>query len=209
MKKKIGMVLTLLLFSTSIVLAHPGRRDVNGCHTCKTNCEKYGLSYGEYHCHDGSSSSSSKKTTSSSSSTLNKTTVVKKSSDKTLKSLKIDGQTIDLTSKLEYVTKEENVTIYAEANDHNAKLDYDEKVELNIGENKVKIKVTAEDASTKTYIITIIREEEVIPVISENIVETGDEVVQTNEDDSTVGGIIATAGIGGLGYLGYKKYKKN
>lgn len=39
--------------------AHSGRTDSSGCHTCYTNCEKYGLSYGQYHCHNGSTSSSS------------------------------------------------------------------------------------------------------------------------------------------------------
>jgi len=40
------------------VLAHPGRTDSSGCHTCRTNCASWGLSYGEYHCHSGSSTSS-------------------------------------------------------------------------------------------------------------------------------------------------------
>lgn len=31
--------------------AHSGRTDINGCHTCRTNCEQYGYSYGERHCH--------------------------------------------------------------------------------------------------------------------------------------------------------------
>ncbi|MGE8080937.1 YHYH domain-containing protein [Peribacillus loiseleuriae] len=39
--------------------AHPGLTDSNDGHYCKTNCEKWGLSYGEYHYHNGSSSSSS------------------------------------------------------------------------------------------------------------------------------------------------------
>jgi len=33
------------------VSAHPGRTDSSGCHTCRTNCPNWGLSYGEYHCH--------------------------------------------------------------------------------------------------------------------------------------------------------------
>jgi len=33
------------------VFAHPGRTDAKGCHTCRTNCESWGLEYGEYHCH--------------------------------------------------------------------------------------------------------------------------------------------------------------
>lgn len=35
----------------TITFAHPGRTDALGCHTCKTNCPNWGLSYGEYHCH--------------------------------------------------------------------------------------------------------------------------------------------------------------
>jgi len=34
-----------------MVSAHPGNTDSYGCHTCKTNCPKWGLDYGEYHCH--------------------------------------------------------------------------------------------------------------------------------------------------------------
>lgn len=36
----------------AFVFAHPGRTDSSGCHTCKTNCPNWGLSYGEYHCHN-------------------------------------------------------------------------------------------------------------------------------------------------------------
>lgn len=43
-----------LLISHSPVLAHPGRTDSSGCHTCRTNCASWGLSTGEYHCHGGS-----------------------------------------------------------------------------------------------------------------------------------------------------------
>ncbi len=31
--------------------AHPGRTNSSGCHTCRTNCSKWGLRYGQYHCH--------------------------------------------------------------------------------------------------------------------------------------------------------------
>ena len=56
MKKKmfITFVMIILLSSpTTLVKAHPGRTDSNGCHTCRTNCDKWGLSTGEYHCHNG------------------------------------------------------------------------------------------------------------------------------------------------------------
>lgn len=51
------IILSALLF-TSIFLyanfaqAHPGRTDASGCHTCRTNCASWGLSTGEYHCHN-------------------------------------------------------------------------------------------------------------------------------------------------------------
>ncbi|KKX55574.1 YHYH domain-containing protein [Brevibacillus borstelensis] len=65
MKKGI-IFLLLLVLAFSILpasFAHPGRTDANGGHTCRTNCEKWGLRYGEYHYHNsgGSSSSSSGK----------------------------------------------------------------------------------------------------------------------------------------------------
>ncbi|MCU5393139.1 YHYH domain-containing protein [Bacillus toyonensis] len=55
-----------LLLTTSVALliapisayAHPGHTDANGGHTCRTNCEKWGLQYGEYHYHNKPASSS-------------------------------------------------------------------------------------------------------------------------------------------------------
>jgi len=41
----------VLLFPFS-VSAHPGRTDAKGGHTCRTNCGKWGLNYGEYHYHN-------------------------------------------------------------------------------------------------------------------------------------------------------------
>lgn len=41
----------LILAFPSVALAHPGNTDASGCHTCRTNCPSWGLSYGEYHCH--------------------------------------------------------------------------------------------------------------------------------------------------------------
>jgi hypothetical protein len=50
----------LLLFSaSSSVEAHPGRTDASGGHTCRTNCESWGLGYGEYHSHGGGGTSGS------------------------------------------------------------------------------------------------------------------------------------------------------
>lgn len=38
-------------FGPTVTFAHPGRTDSSGCHTCRTNCPNWGLSYSEYHCH--------------------------------------------------------------------------------------------------------------------------------------------------------------
>lgn len=40
-----------LLFVNN-VSAHPGRTDSSNCHKCNTNCAKWGLEPGEYHCHN-------------------------------------------------------------------------------------------------------------------------------------------------------------
>jgi len=49
--------ITLLSLSQEVI-AHPGNTDDFGKHTCRTNCGKWGLEYGEYHGHDGGDSSS-------------------------------------------------------------------------------------------------------------------------------------------------------
>ena len=36
--------------------SHSGGTDSSGCHTCRTNCPKYGLYYNQYHCHNPKSS---------------------------------------------------------------------------------------------------------------------------------------------------------
>ncbi len=48
----IGLFISFLVTAPT-VFAHPGRTDSSGCHTCRTNCPDWGLSYGEYHCHNG------------------------------------------------------------------------------------------------------------------------------------------------------------
>jgi|SRR3989344_891158 len=49
MNKFLFFTLTLLIPLS--LGAHSGNTDSYGCHTCRTNCPKYGLDYGEYHCH--------------------------------------------------------------------------------------------------------------------------------------------------------------
>ena len=50
--KKIFILLLLITLGSVLVLAHPtGKTDSHGCHTCRTNCGKWSLQNGEYHCH--------------------------------------------------------------------------------------------------------------------------------------------------------------
>jgi hypothetical protein len=51
MKKLTLILIVITLIVPNISLAHPGRTDSSGCHTCRTNCSNWGLSTGEYHCH--------------------------------------------------------------------------------------------------------------------------------------------------------------
>ncbi len=48
----LGALVSFHGFTALPVGAHSGRTDAYGCHTCRTNCPSYGLSYGEYHCHN-------------------------------------------------------------------------------------------------------------------------------------------------------------
>lgn len=49
----------LAALTTAASWAHPGRTDARGCHTCRTNCAKWGLRTGEYHCHNAPPSTTS------------------------------------------------------------------------------------------------------------------------------------------------------
>lgn len=52
MKKILSILILALLILPSLTFAHPGNTDSSGCHTCRTNCSSWGLSTGEYHCHN-------------------------------------------------------------------------------------------------------------------------------------------------------------
>jgi len=49
--KRLILVLAILLLLPSFVSAHPGRTASDGCHYCRTNCDKWGVPWGERHCH--------------------------------------------------------------------------------------------------------------------------------------------------------------
>lgn len=181
MKKfKVWLVMFIICLCPVMVSAHPGKLDKSGCHTCRKNCSRWGLSTGQYHCHGGSSTNNkttssnnskkavkkntTKKTTSksninkSSNKSSNKNIVVAKSTNANLKSLIINSDVIEIKEHMEYRTSADVVQLEAKAVDSKAITQYDSKVVLNDGSNKVNIKVVAEDNSVvKDYVVDIIK----------------------------------------------------
>jgi murein L,D-transpeptidase YcbB/YkuD len=49
--RTLTLIILFGLILPTTASAHPGNTDASGCHTCRTNCSKWGLSTGEYHCH--------------------------------------------------------------------------------------------------------------------------------------------------------------
>lgn len=85
------------------------------------------------------------------------------SSDNTLKSLTVAGQEIALSEdQFDYTITVSNDTteadIEAVLNNDNAKITSVSPVELEVGENTITIKVTAENGDVRIYTITVIRE---------------------------------------------------
>lgn len=151
MKKKIkGLIMIMIvILSPLYVEAHPGRTDSNGCHTCRTNCAKWGLSYGQYHCHGRTNSSNS-------SSNTNKTTTTKVlDSNKNIKSISIDNTNIEVKDTMEYNTynKVNNIDIILEST--KSKYEISNYSNISIGDNNIKIIVTSEDNTSKEYNLNI------------------------------------------------------
>ena len=150
MKKKIkGLIMIMIVvLSPLCVDAHPGRTDRNGCHTCRTNCAKWGLRYGQYHCHG--------KTNSNTSGNTSKTTTTKVlDSNKNIKSISIDNTNIEVKDTMEYKTYNiiNNIDIILEST--KSKYEISNYSNLSIGDNNIKITVTSEDNTSKEYNLNI------------------------------------------------------
>ena len=175
MKKQTKIILILITFIPTIVFAHPGKTDANGCHYCRTNCAKCGLYNGQYHCHNsGTSGSSSSNNTTKRTTTTKKTTTTRttttststtttqiiKNNDTTIKEIIIDDISFQIIEDIYYTTKNSSVDIKVILNDEKAKYSINGNLNLNTGENTITIIVTAEDESTKEYKFIITKEED-------------------------------------------------
>lgn len=151
--KKLIIILFLLLICPNNVFAHPGRTDSNGCHTCRSNCEAWGLHTGEYHCHNQNSYSNSNN---SDNSATNNVPVYVNSSNANLKSLTIDGENIDISDTMNFSTVNDNPSIVALSEHEKASVEVNKPSYFsNNFQNKVIIIVTAEDGTKKEYILFI------------------------------------------------------
>lgn len=150
MKKKIkGLIMIMIVaLSPLYVEAHPGRTDSNGCHTCRTNCTKWGLRYGQYHCHGRKNSSTSGNTS--------KTTTTKVlDSNKNIKSISIDNTNLEVKDTMEYKTYNIVNSIDIKLESTKSKYEMSNYSNLSIGDNNIKITVTSEDNTSKEYNLNI------------------------------------------------------
>ncbi|HCY44199.1 MAG TPA: hypothetical protein DHU33_02095 [Firmicutes bacterium] len=150
MKKKIKelIMIMIVVLSPLYVEAHPGRTDSNGCHTCRTNCAKWGLRYGQYHCHGRKNKSTSSNT--------NKTTTTKVlDSNKNIKSISIDNTNIEVKDTMEYITYNMVNSIDIILESTKSKYEISNYSNLSIGDNNIKITVTSEDNTSKEYNLNI------------------------------------------------------
>ena len=107
-----------------------------------------------------------------------------KSSEARLKNFGIKPSEYDFSGFSKNPDKEEwstvvpnsvtSVEVYAEPKDSKAKVSGDGKVTLNEGNNKIGVKVTAEDGTTKTYTLTIKRK-----TVAEEEAENGENRLKT------------------------------
>lgn len=50
--KRLILILAILLLLPALAFTHPGRTGKDGCHVCRTNCDKWGVPSGKKHCHN-------------------------------------------------------------------------------------------------------------------------------------------------------------
>lgn len=148
------LVVITVILNTNQVSAHSGGTDSNSCHTCHTNCEKYGLGYEEYHCHNPKAQPAPSYTPPIPSYSPPKiNTTPKISGDSTLN---ISEDDLDFTIDIEYIINLFNIS-YSDSEDSASLLDISMSpttIESNsYGENKIVITVSdTQGAKTKKNI---------------------------------------------------------
>ncbi len=111
-----------------------------------------------------------------------------KSDDTSLKSLQINDDFIEISENMTYETLEDKVNIVVTPNDNKATINYEETINLVVGDNVVNIVVIAENGDELEYKLNIIRNE-VVDELSSNtniVIKVDDEEVKFNSYISDV-----------------------
>jgi hypothetical protein len=111
-----------------------------------------------------------------------------KSDDTSLKSLQVNDDFIKISENMTYETIEDKVNIIVIPNDNKAIVNYEETMNLVVGDNVVNIVVIAENGDELEYKLNIIRNEEV-DELSDNtniVIKVDDEEVKFNSYISDV-----------------------
>lgn len=109
-----------------------------------------------------------------------KTVAIPKNNDSSLKEITIDNEKIDVGETMEYKTTKEKITLNIVANNELAKVEYDNINNLELGNNIINIKVTAEDTSVTKYVLIIVREKE-LDTNTDIQVKIDNEVIEFND----------------------------
>ena len=78
-------------------------------------------------------------------------------SDSSLKEIIINGDSINISDTMQYITTSSSVNLEVKANSESSKVEYENITNLNIGNNIINIKVTNGNSNTK-YVLIIVRE---------------------------------------------------
>lgn len=109
-----------------------------------------------------------------------KTVDIPKNNDSSLKEITIDNEKIDVGETMEYKTTKEKIILNIVANNELAKVEYDNINNLELGNNIINIKVTAEDTSVTKYVLIIVREKE-LDTNTDIQVKIDNEVIEFND----------------------------
>ena len=112
-----------------------------------------------------------------------------KSNNTNLKNISVDKYDLETTDNVNYTLTVKNsitvVKVNAEVEDSKSKVEGTGNVNLKIGENKVELKVTAEDRTTKIYTITITRKDSTYTLkdIDDAIEENKSPIIKLDDND--------------------------
>lgn len=109
------------------------------------------------------------------------------SNDATIKNLMINEKEIQINDEMFFTTTDNNIEIAAITNDTKAKIISDSKCSLELGENKIYIKVLAEDGVTeKEYVLNVKREKILSDKVGITIIVNGEQVTFNNFESETI-----------------------